>query len=81
MDSAFEIPQLVVHQPARDETEATQLNELGRLVGTAEPLSDLRDLAPAVRELFPPPAYQVGCGGAHVWLHRAGEAQRLAFIC
>ncbi|AII50835.1 hypothetical protein [Hymenobacter sp. APR13] len=43
-------------------------------------MPDLRDLAPAVRALFPPPAYLVGCGGAHIWLHRAGEAQRLAII-
>ncbi|MDU0369588.1 hypothetical protein ACFPAF_04210 [Hymenobacter endophyticus] len=81
MDSALEIPQLVVHQPARDETEAAQLTGLARLVEAAAPLPDLRDLAPAVRELFPPPTYLVGCGGAHIWLHRAGETQRLAFIC
>ena len=81
MSTSLDVPQLVVHQPARDETEATQLNRLTQLVEDAEPLPDLRDLAPAVRELFPPPAYLVGCGGAHIWLHRQGEAQRLAFIC
>jgi hypothetical protein len=81
MSTSLDVPQLVVHQPARDEAEAAQLNRLTQLVEDAEPLPDLRDLAPAVRELFPPPAYLVGCGGAHIWLHRQNEAQRLAFIC
>lgn len=80
MSTSLEVPQLVVHQPARDEAEASQLARLTQLVEAADPLPDLRDLAPAVRELFPAPAYEVGCGGAHIWLHRAGESQRLAFI-
>ncbi|AII53845.1 hypothetical protein [Hymenobacter sp. APR13] len=80
MPTSLEIPQLVIHQPARDAAEAAQLAALSRLIEAAEPLPDLRDLAPAVRELFPAPAYEVGCGGAHVWLHRQGESQRLAFI-
>ncbi|MET4104780.1 hypothetical protein [Hymenobacter sp. UYP22] len=80
MPASLEVPQLVIHQPARDEAEAVQLAALARLVEAAEPLPDLRDLAPAVRELFPAPAYEVGCGGAHVWLHRQGESRRLAFI-
>ncbi|MBD2716740.1 hypothetical protein IC231_16955 [Hymenobacter sp. BT646] len=75
------MPQLVVHEPARDETEATQFTRLTQLIEGVAPLPDLRDLAPAVRELFPSPDYLVGCGGAHIWLHRQGEAQRLAFIC
>ena len=37
-------------------------------------------LATAVRQLFPEPAYQVGCGGSHIWLHRADESQRLACV-
>lgn len=81
MTASLDVPQLVVHQPARDEAEAVRLTRLAQLVETAEPLPDLRDLAPAVRELFPPPGYEVGCGGAHVWLHRRDETQRLAFIC
>ncbi|MCC3155390.1 hypothetical protein Q3A66_20390 [Hymenobacter sp. BT770] len=40
----------------------------------------MRDLAPKVRHLFPEPAYLVGCGGSHIWLHRANEAGRLACI-
>ncbi len=43
-------------------------------------LPDVRDLAPAVRQLFPAPAYQVGCGGSHIWLHRADDSARLACI-
>ncbi|MCR5888327.1 hypothetical protein LRS06_11245 [Hymenobacter sp. J193] len=81
MASALEIPQLVVPQPARDEAEAAQLARLAQLIEAVNPLPDLRGLAPAVRELFPLPAYKVGCGGAHIWLHRAGEEQRLALVC
>ncbi|UYZ64854.1 hypothetical protein [Hymenobacter weizhouensis] len=80
MPTSLEVPQLVVHLPARDEAEAARLTQLAQLIEAAEPLPDLRDLAPAVRGLFPPPAYEVGCGGAHIWLHRHGESQRLAFI-
>jgi len=80
MDSILEIPQLVVHQPARDDAEAAQFTGLAGLIETAGPLPDLRDLTPAVRALFPPPAYLVGCGGAHIWLHRTGDPQRLAII-
>ena len=45
---------------------------------TTDPLPNLRDLAPAVRQVFPEPAYRVGCGGAHIWLARANDPQRLA---
>ncbi|UOQ81011.1 hypothetical protein [Hymenobacter sp. 5414T-23] len=81
MNTSLQVPQLVVHQPSLDETEAAQFTRLAHLIENAEPLPDLRDLAPAVRELFPPPAYLVGCGGAHIWLHRHNDTQRLAFIC
>ena len=60
--------------------EAARLTELAQLVITTAPLPDVPDLAPAVRKLFPEPAYQVGCGGSHIWLHRADEGQRLACI-
>ncbi|GAB2874222.1 hypothetical protein [Hymenobacter ruber] len=60
--------------------EAARLVELAQLLATTAPLLDVRDLAPDVRRLFPEPAYQVGCGGSHVWLHRADEPQRLACI-
>ena len=50
-------------------------------MATTDPLPDLRDLAPAIRQLFPEPAYRVGCGGAHIWLARANDPQRLALIC
>ncbi|GAA4361790.1 hypothetical protein GCM10023185_29060 [Hymenobacter saemangeumensis] len=72
--------QLLIEQPAHDEAEAAQLTQLTELVATATPISDLRDLAPAVRQLFPEPAYLVGCGSAHIWLHRATDSQRLALI-
>ena len=73
-------PRLHLEQPAHDEAEATQLTMLARLVATTSPLSDVRDLAPAVRQLFPEPAYLIGCGSSHIWLHRAADPQRLALI-
>ena len=75
-----QLPELVVHQPPADAAEAARLTQLAELVAASPPLADLRDLAPAVRDLFPLPDYEVGCGGAHVWLHRAAETQRLALI-
>ena len=73
-------PRLHLEQPAHDEAEATQLTMLARLVATTSPPPDLRDLAPDVRRLFPEPAYLVGCGNSHIWLHRAADPQRLALI-
>ena len=73
-------PELRQELPAADAAEAARFAELAQLLTTTAPLPDLRDLAPAVRQLFPEPAYLVGCGGSHIWLHRAHEAQRLAFI-
>ena len=76
-----DLPQLLIEQPPHDEAEAASLAQLTDLVATTEPLPDLRDLAPAIRQLFPEPAYRVGCGGAHIWLARANDPQRLALIC
>ena len=73
-------PELRQELPASTPEEATRLAELAQLLGTTTPLPDVRDLAPAVRRLFPEPAYLVGCGGSHIWLHRAHDAQRLACI-
>ncbi|MGI4822622.1 MAG: hypothetical protein ACRYFV_15540 [Janthinobacterium lividum] len=73
----LQTPELRQEQPAHDEAEAARLTELAQLVATA---ASLRDLAPAVRQLFPEPAYAVGCGGSHIWLHRTHDPHRLAFI-
>ncbi|WP_246289543.1 hypothetical protein [Hymenobacter terrestris] len=75
-----QLPELVCRQAPADEPEAARLTQLAQLVATSPPLSDVRDLAPAVRALFPPPAYEVGCGGAHIWLHRTDEKSQLAVI-
>ncbi len=53
----METPELRQEQPAHDEAEAARLTELAQLLATTAPLPDLRDLAPAVRQLFPEPAY------------------------
>ena len=74
-------PHLLIEQPPHDAAEAACLAQLTNLVATTDPWPDLRDLAPAVRQLFPEPAYRVGCGGAHIWLARANDPQRLALIC
>ena len=74
------MPQLSLEQPARDDAEAALLAQLAELLTDAYLLPDLRDLAPQVRQLFPEPAYLVGCGSSHIWLHRAADPQRLALI-
>ncbi|RTQ45477.1 hypothetical protein EJV47_25420 [Hymenobacter gummosus] len=75
-----EAAQLRIELPPLTDTEAQQLEQLAQLLATTDTPPDLRDLAPAVRQLFPAPAYQVGCGGAHIWLHRSADHQRLAII-
>lgn len=80
MSSTTDPPRLHLEQPAHDEAEAAQLTRLAQLVATTGLPPDLRDLAPAVRQLFPEPAYLVGCGSSHIWLHRAADPQRLALI-
>ena len=78
--NSIDPPQLLFEQPAHDEAEAAQLVQLAELLAVADPLPDLRDFAPQVRHLFPAPTYLVGCGSAHIWLHRAADPNRLALI-
>jgi hypothetical protein len=80
MNHTIELPQLTLEQPARDDAEAALLAQLAEFLTSADPLPDLRDLAPQVRQFFPEPAYLVGCGSAHIWLHRTADPQRLALI-
>ena len=80
MNHTPDLPEVVIEQPARDEIEAAQLARLTELLTTTDPLPDLRDFAPQVRQLFPEPAYLVGCGSSHIWLHRAAEPDRLVLI-
>ena len=76
----MEMPHLRTEQPPHDEAEAAQLAQLRELLANTDPLPDLRDFAPTVRQLFPKPAYLVGCGSSHIWLHRAADPHRLALI-
>ena len=76
----LQLPELRQEQAPKSPDEAARLLELAQLLATTAPLPDVRDLAPAVRRLFPEPAYQVGCGGSHIWLHRAEGTGRLACI-
>ena len=80
MNHTPDLPEVVIEKLARDETEAAQLAQLTELLTTIDPLPDLRDFAPQVRQLFPEPAYLVGCGSSHIWLHRAAEPDRLVLI-
>jgi len=81
MISPADPPQLHFEQPPYDDAEAALLAQLLDLLAHVEPLTDLRDFAPQVRQLFPAPTYLVGCGRAHIWLHRAADPNRLALIC
>ena len=80
MNTLTELPQLFIEQPPHDEVEAALLAQLTELLANAAPQDDLRDLAPDVRQLFPEPVYLVGCGSAHIWLHRTNDQHRLALI-
>ena len=81
MNHTTDPPQLHLEQPPHDEAEAALLAQLPEVLATVGPLpDDLRDLAPAVRQLFPAPTYLVGCGSSHIWLHRAADPNRLALI-
>ena len=76
----LQLPELRQEQTPNSPDEAARLLELARLLATTAPLADVRDLAPDVRRLFPEPDYLVGCGGSHIWLHRAADSGRLACI-
>ena len=76
----LQLPELRQEQSPNSPEETARFTELAQLLAATAPLPDVRDLAPAVRRLFPEPAYEVGCGGSHIWLHRADEEQRLACV-
>ena len=80
MNNITELPQLSIEQQPHDEAEAASLAHLTELLANAALQDDLRDLAPTVRQLFPEPAYLVGCGSSHIWLHRTSDPHRLAII-
>ena len=80
MNHTPDLPEVLIEQPARDETEAAQLAQLIELLITTDPLPDLRDFTPQVRQFFPEPAYLVGCGSSHIWLRRAHDPNRLALV-
>ena len=76
----LQLPELRQELTPNSPEEAARMTELAQLITTTAPLPDVRELALAVRLFFPEPAYEVGCGGSHIWLHRADEEQRLACI-
>lgn len=62
-----------------DTTELRRLQALRRHVQAHSHTTDLRGLAGAVKKLLGA-GYEVGCGGAHIWVMRTGEAERLAIV-
>ncbi|MBG8556066.1 hypothetical protein [Hymenobacter guriensis] len=76
---------LVIEQKPRDKAERIRLAKLRQYVQHHTHQADLRDLAPAVRELMGP-GYQIGCGSSHIWiLPLAGDdmpatPERLAIV-
>jgi hypothetical protein len=80
MCSSTNHPRFVLEQAPLDEAESVLLKHLAHIVDTAELLTDLRDLAPTIRKFFPEPAYLVGSGSSHIWIHRRNDLQRLVCI-
>lgn len=62
-----------------DPAEKRRLEALRRYVQAHTHTADLRGLAGAVKKLLGP-SYNVGCGSAHIWVQRTGEAERLAIV-
>lgn len=65
-------------QPA-DQTENERLMHVRQYVQAHAHQTDLRALAPFVRELMGE-GYEVVCGSSHIWLKREGATARLAII-
>ncbi|GAA3979821.1 hypothetical protein [Hymenobacter antarcticus] len=76
---------LAIEQKPRDEAEKRLLEQARAYVQAHTHQADLRDLAPALRELMGA-GYLVGGGGSHVWMKRAQGAgdqaapERLAIV-
>ncbi|GAA4367842.1 hypothetical protein GCM10023185_40070 [Hymenobacter saemangeumensis] len=62
-----------------DPAEKRRLAALRRHVQAHTHTTDLRGLAGAVKKLLGP-GYDIGCGSAHIWVQRTGEAARLAIV-
>ena len=61
---------MAIEEKPRDRAEKRLLEQARAYVQAHAHQADLRDLAPAVRELMGA-GYQVGSGGSHVWIKRA----------
>jgi len=76
---------LAVEQKPRDEHENRLIEQVRQYVQAHSYQADLRELAPIVQLLLGT-TYQVGSGGAHVWIVRRPEegkqrpAERLAIV-
>jgi len=70
---------LAIELKPADAAELRRLQALRRHVQAHSHTTDLRELAGAVRKLLGA-GYGVGCGSAHIWVVRAGKAERLAIV-
>ncbi|TGE22605.1 hypothetical protein [Hymenobacter metallicola] len=60
---------LAIEQQPQDKAEKQLLEQARRYVQAHSHQNDLRDLAGPIRKLMGN-AYQVGCGGSHIWIKR-----------
>ncbi|MFD1470230.1 hypothetical protein ACFQ48_18530 [Hymenobacter caeli] len=70
---------LAIEQPPANAAEKRCLAQVRRHVLAHPHTQDLRELAGAVKKLLGP-AYEVGCGSAHIWVKRPGDPERLAIV-
>ena len=78
-DSTSQEAYLAIEQQPADEAEKERLLALRKHVAGHTHQADLRNLAADVREMMGE-GYQVGCGSAHIWMKRDGQAERLAIV-
>lgn len=76
---AAQLAYLAVERQPADEAEAQRLTQLRQLIQAAPDVTDLRDFAPAAREVMGE-GYTIHCGSSHIWLKHHNRPERLAII-
>jgi hypothetical protein len=79
MNTTHQEAYLAIEVKPADEAENERLLAVRQYVQAHAHQSDLRALAPYVRELMGE-AYQVVCGSSHIWMKRKEYTERLAII-
>lgn len=78
-ESAPQEAYLAIEVEPADEAETERLLAIRKHVAAHTHQTDLRHLAPDVREMMGE-GYQVVCGSSHIWMKREGQAERLAVV-